>query len=249
MELSAKKIFNTLISNVWIIVLSGILLAAAGYAYSYYCVIPYYTTSMKLMVTTEGTITTSSELSAMRRMVNTYVEMLDSRDFYKIIKEAADLDYSPAQLKGMITFTVKEDSEAFTVTVVTADAEECTKIIKCLNEQAHKYVNEKYEGLTITSVESPSTPATTSHTKRNTILSFALGLMLASAFIIIWSEFDSRVKSEEDLTSRYNIPVLGSVPAFDLKKKKKSSQDTTHSHRESTIADQGVTYDEKHEKD
>lgn len=243
MELSVKKMLRVIIAHIWIILLSGIVLAAGGFAYSHYCIPPTYTSSMKLMVTSEDTMNNSNEITTMRRMVNTYVEMLDSRDFYKVIKEACDLNYSPAQLKSMITYTIKEDSEAFTATVVTLDYDECYKIIQCLDDQVQKYVSEKYEKLTITSVESPNAPYETSQTSRNTVLALFVGLFLSAAVVIIWSEFDVRIKSEAELSERYDIPILGTVPTFDLKKKRGKNQPSGT--REDTIADQEVTYDEK----
>ncbi len=245
MELSLTKILKTLFSHFWIIILSGIVLAAGSFAYSHYCIPPTYTSSMKLMVTSEGTINSASEITTMRRMVNTYVEMLDSRDFYQLIKNECKLSYSPSQLKSMITYTIKEDSEAFTATVVALDCEECSQIIQCLDEQVHKYVSEKYSRLTITSVESPSVPFESSQTKRNTILACLVGFLLSAVCIVIWSEFDVRIKSEEDLAERYGIPILGVVPTFELKKKRSKSEKSQSSHREETIADQEVTYDEK----
>ena len=243
MELSVKKMLRVIIAHIWIILLSGIVLAAGGFAYSHYCIPPTYTSSMKLMVTSEDTMNNSNEITTMRRMVNTYVEMLDSRDFYKVIKEACDLNYSPAQLKSMITYTIKEDSEAFTATVVTLDYDECYKIIQCLDDQVQKYVSEKYEKLTITSVESPNAPYETSQTSRNTVLAVFVGVLLSAAVVIIWSEFDVRIKSEAELSERYDIPILGTVPTFDLKKKRGKNQPSGT--REDTIADQEVTYDEK----
>ena len=142
MELSATKILKTIFSHIWIILICAILFGVGGYAYSHYCIPPTYTSSMKLMVSSEDTVTSYNEITAMRRMVNTYVEMLDSRDFYQLVKDDCELSYSPSQLKSMITFTTKEDSEAFTATVVAASSEECFKIIHSLDEQAGQYVSE-----------------------------------------------------------------------------------------------------------
>ena len=225
MELSATKILKTLLTHIWIIILCAVLCGVGGYAYSHYNIPPTYTSSMKMMVSSAETITSYSEITAMRRMVNTYVEMLDSRDFYQLIKEDCSLDYTPAQLKNMITFITKEDSEAFTVTVVAASSEECSTIIHSLDSLSGQYVSEKYNQLIITAVESPSTPSESSSTKRNAVLAFLVGMLLSAAIIIICNEFDTRVKSEEDLWQRYDIPILGVVPTFDVKKKGRAKRD------------------------
>ena len=49
----------------------------------------------------------------------------------------------------------------------------------------------------------------------NTILGNILGFLLAIAISIIQKLIDVNVKDEEELSSKYSIPILGSIPCFD----------------------------------
>lgn len=224
MEFSLAKIVKAIIANLWIIMLSAFLLGGIGFAYSRFYIPPTYTSSMKMMVTSEEAITNYTEITAMRRMVNTYIEMLNSRDFYQEVKKECDLEYSATQLQSMVSFTPKEDSEAFTAKVVANTPEECYKIINCIDALATEYVANKYNKLYITTVESPNVPYRSSRTPRNTALAFLIGLFFSSVVIIIIHELDTRIKSEKDLTSRYDYPILGIVPSFNSKSKSQNAK-------------------------
>lgn len=221
MEINFSKIFKIIVSRLLIIVLTAVLFGAAGYAITVYTVKPSYSSGMKLMVISPDGVNTYNEISTMRRMVNTYVELLDSRDFYEIIKEKSGLSYAPQTLKSMITYTTKDESEAFNVSVVAPTKEECAKLIETLDKQSQEYIGKKYSQLTITAVESPSEPVEKSNgLVRNVILMFIGGFVVATLLFTAINEFDVRVHSEEELTEHYDLPILGVVPNFEVKKRR-----------------------------
>lgn len=228
MEITFSKIFKIILSHLLVILLCAVLFGAAGYAYTKYTVEPSYSSSMKLMVvSTKQNENSVSDISAMRRIVNTYVEMLDSRDFYELIKEDCGYPYSPNELKSMITFTTKEESEAFNVTVIAPTEKECWTLINSLDKQSQQYIGNKYTQLTITAVESPDRPVQNPiHTVRNAVLMFLFGFVLMTVIFIIINETDVRIHSEKELAGRYELPILGVVPNFDVKKQRKDTKTT-----------------------
>ncbi|MCD7796444.1 MAG: hypothetical protein LUG95_02150 [Clostridiales bacterium] len=75
-------------------------------------------------------------------------------------------------------------------------------------------------GLVSASVEDTALKATSSqslgYTKKCAI-SFAVGAVVAAAYIILRDLIDVRIKTSEELTERYDIPVLGTIPEFEFK--------------------------------
>ena len=57
-------------------------------------------------------------------------------------------------------------------------------------------------------------------TVKKSILGFIAGGVIAVAYIIFRDLLDVRVKTSEELTVRYNIPVLGTIPEFEIDGKK-----------------------------
>ena len=49
------------------------------------------------------------------------------------------------------------------------------------------------------------------------------GILLAALYAVLREFLDVRIKGAEDLSGKYDIPVLGSVPEFEISSKKKKA--------------------------
>ncbi|MGN1202563.1 MAG: hypothetical protein ACI4RF_04655, partial [Eubacterium sp.] len=49
------------------------------------------------------------------------------------------------------------------------------------------------------------------------LIGFAAGAVLAAAYIILRELLDVRIKGSDELSARYGIPVLGTIPEFEFK--------------------------------
>ena len=57
-----------------------------------------------------------------------------------------------------------------------------------------------------------STSPVSPNVRNNTILGALLGFVLSISFILLRELFDVRVKSADDLVTRFQYPVLGTIP-------------------------------------
>ena len=55
------------------------------------------------------------------------------------------------------------------------------------------------------------------------IIGAIAGILLAALYAVLREFLDVRIKGAEDLSGKYDIPVLGSVPEFEISNKKKKS--------------------------
>ena len=49
---------------------------------------------------------------------------------------------------------------------------------------------------------------------KRAIIMFIIGAIMALAVLVIYNMFDTRISSSDELTEKYNIPVLGEVPTL-----------------------------------
>ena len=63
----------------------------------------------------------------------------------------------------------------------------------------------------------PSSPSTS----KNTVIGLLVGLVLAVIVNLLRELLDTRIKNEEDLSRRYDIPILGVIPDFSGNSRKK----------------------------
>ncbi len=65
----------------------------------------------------------------------------------------------------------------------------------------------------------PNSTPVSPHPKRDTVLGLVLGLLLGVGLILLIEQFDTRIKTEEDVEAAFGMPILAKVP-----KGEKSSQ-------------------------
>ena len=221
MEISFYKLVKILASRLLSIIIISVLCGFASLAYTVAFVKPQYTSSVKLMVSQEGGNQSAQNISIMIRLVNSYIELLDSRDFYAEVANESGLNYSAGAVGRMISYTAKEDSEVFLATVTAATASDCQAIISSLMTCIPPRIESAFNKVTLKVVETPNGPAATSSQRvRNTILGTVAGALLASVVILMREFFDTRCKEPGDLTERYGLPILGTIPEIRTKKRK-----------------------------
>ncbi len=219
MEIDLKKIFLLLKRN-WILIVSiSLSCLAIAFIITKFFITPMYTTSTKLYVDSSGTKETTNinELNYAQKVVNTYIEMLSTMDFYTKVSNQANVDMSVSEIKKSITFAVLNNTEIFSITAKT-DSPIKSKI---LADTASNVAIETIEGLKqssklniVSSAPLPSSPSSPSFTK-NCFIGLLLGLVLSCAIVLLRDLLNVKVKNEEDLGNNYNIPILGVIPYFD----------------------------------
>lgn len=214
MELSIVKLLQILYKRIVLLVIVAVFGAALAFTYTLTFVKPQYVSTIKLMVSSESGTQGRQDIETLIRLVNSYVEMLDSRDFYEQLAAESQLDISAETVARRISFKINEDSEVFQAQVTSPSPEECEVLIYTLVSCAPHRVERIFHGVSLEVIESPNEPTATS---TRLLFTTALGAVLSAAIcgiIILMSEyFDTRCKDTETLIDRYNLPVLGSVPA------------------------------------
>ena len=172
----------------------------------------------------DSTLNTSKMNYAMQ-MMETYTEMLNTSEFAKRV--ANDLNkkynsnYTYKDISKCISIETKEDTAIMTMTVTTDDKATAFQIARQLEITVPKVMKNKNNGLL--NVEDAAIEASTPNgmgTVKKSILGFIAGGVIAVAYIIFRDLLDVRVKTSEELTARYNIPVLGTIPEFEIDGKK-----------------------------
>ena len=220
-ELTVQDIIRSLFSHLLIIILAGILFGVGAWFYTsryvpkmYRASITFYAVS-NTQKTSQDSIT-SSEQTASRQLASTYSYIVKSNLVMKAASEELQkkgINYSFNALKGMTTVATT-NTEIFTATISTSDRKNIKTIADTIADAVVLGISDivaSGEAKILDYAEEPTGPYEPN--VRSRTISFALiGVLLASAIVIIHDVTDTTVWSEEDLAKRYNIPVLGSVP-------------------------------------
>lgn len=166
----------------------------------------------------------TSKMNYAIKMLNTYIELFKTNEFNQTvaneINNKYNTSYSVSHIKNAVTITKVEDTAMFKVIVKTTNADLSYQIAHQLETSIPEKMQNTNNGLVLASVEDAALKATTSESPgytKNCLIGFAAGAALAIVYVILRDLLDVRIKSSDDLSLRYEIPVLGSIPEFDLK--------------------------------
>lgn len=227
--ISPKVIFEVLRKNIIFLVAVTMVFAIGSYVYTKVFVTKLYTSTLSMYVeinyaTQDGDDNTKivqsiNETTLARRMVSTCVKLLDTNTFYTTLSDRLGNDYSPSQLKGMITYRVDDEKtiEIFDVLFVSSSPIESKRIADAFAEVSPKRISDMNTKISLKVADPGQVPSGPSspHTAKNVFIATAVGLALALIVAFVRHFLDKKIKYSDEMTEIYNIPVLAAIPNFD----------------------------------
>lgn len=228
-DVNAKKyytidllhILKFLWKKVWIILLSAVLAATAGFSISKFLIKETYASSIMLYVNnssfslgnTSFSIS-SSEITAAQSLVKTYGEILDNRTTLERVIEKADVDYSAQTLSKMIESGSSNDTEIMYVKVTANDPYEAATIANCIAEVLPVRISEIIDGASMEVVDSavPNLQKVAPSVTKYTAVGLLLGTILSTLVLAIIAMMDDRIHDEDYIIETYEYPILAKIP-------------------------------------
>ena len=231
LEIDLGKLLHYYLEHWVSLLISGVGCALVALLITMFLITPQYRASVTVYVNnTKSTQSieaiTGTNLSAVQQLVNTYVNIIKSNTVLKDVIEKGRLEYTPAQIRDMMTASQIADTEMFTVTISHPNPEMAVKIADSIAYVAPKRISSFVKGSSteiIDYAEMPTAPYTPSYPK-NIVLGGLLGGIVMGAILTFRFLFDMRIKTDEDIVAYLKIPVLGVIPEKDAGEKRKSNR-------------------------
>ena len=227
-EIDLQRLFGALISRAWIIGIVAVVCAVAVFLGTFLFITPKYQASAMFYVNNnslslgEASVSiSSSDISASRGLVKSYIVILTTRETINDVIDYAGVNRTYNQVKNMITATAVDSTEIFRVTVTSPDPAEAERIADAIAYILPKRISSIIEGTSAKVVDSavlPTAPSSPNYTK-NTMMGFLVGFALACAVIILRELFDITIRTEEDITRACTHPILAAVPDMEASSK------------------------------
>lgn len=221
-EINLVKILEIILKLWWFVVVFAIIAGLIGFSISTFLMTPQYTSVAKVYVDgtqrTAGSGINYNELTTNTRLVSTYIEVLCSDTFLNSIAAKTEYKITGSKIKSNITMNSANQTEILEIKYADTSPEKAREILQLILNNAQSEITRVVSGCHVNIVDNASLPKTTSspNTKQNTFIGVVVGVILGIAIIFIKELLDTRIKDEDDLKSKYNIPVLGVVPNLDL---------------------------------
>ena len=220
-EISLADLFLSLRRHIIIILVVTLLFGMGSFAITKFLITPKYTATAKLITISNAERTndiyTSAEHNAAVALVNTTAEVIKTTSILDEASErlaAQGMNYSAASLKKMISISSENETEVFRLIVNGTKRSDVAMIANTIATVAEERIGE-YIGagkvILLEDAVSPTKPSSP-NVSRNTILGALVGFLLTALFVILRDLFDTKIWTEEDLTSHFKYPVLGMIP-------------------------------------
>lgn len=221
-EISVVDIINMMLTFWWFIVMLAVLVGGATYTYFKISSVPEYKSTARLFINTEGQ-QTSTDVNA-NAMVNagnllpSYIDVLQSKAFLEKVSDDLDNKYTDEDIKDMITLEAVTDTNIISMSVENEDAHVSYLVCSSIVNNAPAEIARIFGGGSTKLTEYPveADEAEPMHTSRNAIIGFIAGAAVAMVIIFLVNMFDTRVKSKDELVSKYGLPILGEVPNLEV---------------------------------
>lgn len=215
-EIDLKELFSYFWNKKLIIIILTVLALGGGIFYSMKIQKPMYKSYTTILLTKEesNTTITSNDISLNRNLVDTYREIIKSRNVLGKVITNLNLDCTIDELMRKVTVENINDTEIIKISV--ADYQEwnsmkiADEIAKVFNTEVVKLYNIQNIGI-IDTAELPTKPYNINHVK-TAALTGAVGLVVGLGIVFVLFYFDTTIKSSDEVERKLGLPVIGTIP-------------------------------------
>ncbi len=230
------KFMRQIISKWWLIVIFVVAFAASGFAIAKVTYKESYNSKLMLNVSnkdsdvqgTASQVLTASDAQASTFIANNFKILLsEGNDFITRIQEEVRIknrECSVAELRGMISVSIGQDSTIITINVNSADPALAYDVATAIQSVYLDIVKDAMPAVEITVADSASKAvlAPDSSVLIYTAIGFILGAALAVVIILITDKIQNKLLSTDDIKNNFNVDILATVS--DIKTKNKGDR-------------------------
>jgi capsular polysaccharide biosynthesis protein len=215
-EIDLKELFSYFWNKKLIIIVLTVLALGGGILYSMKIQKPMYKSYTTILLTKEdnNSTITSNDISLNRNLVDTYREIIKSRNVLGKVITNLNLDCTIDELMKKVTVENINDTEIIKISVVDYQEWNSMKIAdeiaKVFNTEVVKLYNIQNIGI-IDTAELPTKPYNINHVK-TAALTGAVGLVVGLGIVFVLFYFDTTIKSSEEVERKLGLPVIGTIP-------------------------------------
>lgn len=254
-----RKIVVALLRKWKVIVLFAVIGALVGYFYTANFVELTYSSKVEFLAYAEDTnselqeagqaqassdnvrTSNTSKMNYAMKMLDTYIEIMNTNEFTNRIaqdmNDRMNSSYTGSTIKSAMSIEGVENTAMFKITVSTNSADLSYEIAHQLELSVPEMMKETNSGLVQASVEDKPIKASAAGSlgyAKKCAIAAVIGVVIAAAYIILRNLLDVRIRTSEELIEKYNIPVLGSIPSFELKSSNSNTGSTSSTKEEKT---------------
>lgn len=223
-EITIQNLIQEILKKWWLVAISMIVCGAIFFTYSSFFIAEMFTTVGSVYVDnkaqeiikneTENNTANLYDLTTAEMLVDTYIEILSSNSFFELIKKHENIPYTSQQMRSMVTYSRVEETGVIYVKVTAPNPEHAQLICNSVLKYANLQIMNIMEVGSVKLIDTAEIPHSRSYPNvtKNTLIGMILGMLLSFGIIFLINYFDVHIKTVEDIESKYDLVVLGTIP-------------------------------------
>lgn len=221
-EIDLLAIVKLVWGRKWLVLAAALVFGFITYLGTMFLIKPTYQASFTAFINNRSATDndvqalTNGDTSAAQSLTYTYAAIMKSRAILEDAVNRAGLPYSYEAIDGgdAVSTSIENNTQLVTLYVTLEDPNEAYTLANAISEIAPGYLADIVDGTSMKIVTKPVIPdhKYAPNEVKNTVIGALLGFLLMVAVIVIREFIDDRVKSEDDLESRFGISVVGTIP-------------------------------------
>ncbi|WP_214844337.1 YveK family protein [Exiguobacterium sp. s150] len=216
--ISLGELFSILKRSKWLIASLTIVAALIAFLVSSFVISPTYEASTQVLVApkeTQNNMIDSSQIQSSVTLVNTYRVIIQSPAILEQVQN--NVVGAPENISNLISVNSEQNSQVINIKVQHTNPMLATDIA---NEISTVFSNEIKELMSVDNVKVLSNASVpmfpvSPNILLNTAIAAVLGMMIGVAIAFLKIVLDRRIKTEQDVETILELPVLGSIPVID----------------------------------
>lgn len=211
-DLYIHDILDYFVKKIWVIGLITILSVLIGLIYSIGIKTPMYKSTTSVILASNQTIT-QSDLTLYQKLINTYTQIVTSKNVINDTIKDLSLNYDYEALKKNVSVNAVTDTEIIKIAVADENAQMARNISDTIAKNFKEEVADIYN-LTNVSVLDQAEVSNTPYNHnvlKETLIYTAVGIILGIGLLFIRYYFDKNIKTKEEVEEKIKLPIMGAV--------------------------------------
>jgi len=216
-----RDLISILWRNLWIIVMSALMLGAAGWVISSYVLVPQYRASATVIVNKSPAADMAqaysyNDLLLSQKLVKTYSIVMQSDTVLNKVIDSLWMDIKSEDIRKNLSVSGVNDTEVLRVSFTHIDPKVAADVANEIVVQAPEEIirTAKVGSVEVVDWAAAPTDPVKPQKLQNTMIAAVIGGILATGIVFLREMLDNTFKSDEELKERYGLPVLGVLPLY-----------------------------------
>ena len=263
---SFRYLISLLLNKIWLIVIFTAVFFAGSFLVSKFFISPRYESFTTMYVKNNASNSEKdanvdlNDLNASKSLASTYITVLNSNAVMKkvgdglielydindlaLIFDVEDNEISISSIQNSFNMTAVDQTEVIKVSATTLNPNVSADMCNIIAEIAPDFLIRIVGAGSVEIIDSavPEAERIFPNVALVSISGAIIGLGIAVYVIFVIDYFDDTIKETEDLSNRYNKPILGEIQTIDTGKSKNKKSKATHSLSSTMLTDESIPF-------